>query len=262
MNKLRRPKFGVNKIIDLFQKYQYQVKTGDILVGEVVGIERHRIILNIGLTQVGFLPKEEIPITLALKRNQKLKVRELGEILIISYTPETGQIILSLRRLYYLRVWKRFKQLDYPNLILSTKFIEKFWNGKLVHFDGLEIFIPNRHLSKYYRKKKFISNFLFLKILEVEDQTHRIIGSFKLTIMKNQSSCIKVGLKQKGVITTIRSFGIFINILGIKCLVHISEVPKNKKIQLKALYKPGYRVDVKVIYIDARAGKIALSMKS
>jgi small subunit ribosomal protein S1 len=66
---------------------------------------------------------------------------------------------------------------------------------------------------------------------------------------------------QKGSVIGVKPFGIFLNIYGIKCLLHISEI-SNKKIEnIMTLYKKGDKITVKVIYVNSSQGKIALSTK-
>jgi small subunit ribosomal protein S1 len=261
MNDNLIPKFGVNKIARVLLKYNYKVKKADILAGSIIGIERRNTLINVGLNQVGFLPHEEILFQTKSNPTKILKPNEFGEFVILDYESNTNKTIVSLRRLHYLRLWERFKQIDFKNMILFTKPENNIWGGKLVNFDGLKIFIPNFHLPKYYRRKNAIDNILPMKILEVKDKNYQLIGSSKLAILKKQSPSVHVGLIQEGYVLCVKPFGIFLNIYGLKCLLHISEI-SNKKIEnLNAIYKKGDRILVKIIYINSSQGKIAVSAK-
>lgn len=261
MSKILTPKFGANKIATVLLKYNYKVKTGDILAGTVVGIERTQTLINLGLKQVAFLPNREIFINNKPNSRQILSTNEIGEFVIINYDPTTNKTIVSLRRLHYLRLWERFKQIDFKNMILFTTLEKSIWGGKFVNFDGLKVFIPNSHLPKYYRRKTSVNNILPMKILEVKDKKYQIIGSSRLAILKKQSPSLQVGLTEIGCVLAVKPFGIFLNIYGIKCLLHISEI-SNKKIEnINNLYKKGDPIKVKVIYVNSSQGKIAVSAR-
>jgi small subunit ribosomal protein S1 len=261
MNNILNPTFGANTIASVLLKYNYKVKTGDILAGNVIAIERKHTVINVGLKQVAFLPNQEIVINPDINKIKILRPNEIGEFLILYYDSKTDKTIVSLRRLHFLRLWERFKQIDFKNMTLFTDFHKNFWGGKLVNFDGLKIFIPNSHLPKYYRRKKTLYNSLAMKILEVKDKRYQIIGSSRLAFLKKQSGSLQVGMIQKGCVIAVKPFGIFLNIYGIKCLLHISEI-SNKKIEnLMLLYKKGDKITVKVIYVNSSQGKIALSTK-
>jgi small subunit ribosomal protein S1 len=158
-------------------------------------------------------------------------------------------------------LWERFKQIEFKNMILFTSFDKIFGGGKIVNFDGLKVFIPNSQLPKYYRRKKKFDNILPIKILEAKDKRYQIVGSSRLAFLKKQCSSLQVGMIQKGSVIAVKPFGIFLNIYGIKCLLHISEI-SNKKIEnLRNLYKKGDKITIKIIYVNSSQGKIALSSK-
>jgi small subunit ribosomal protein S1 len=258
MVNITTPIFGSNKIANLLSKYNYQVKTGDILAGTIIGVERKQTVINLGLKYAAFLPNNEIFNT---NKANILRINEIGEFLILSYDQSTDNTFVSIRKLIYLRLWERFKQLDFKNLIVFTTIKKQIRGGKIVDFDGLKIFIPNSHLPKYYRRKFTINNILAIKILEVKDKRYEIIGSPRLAILKKQSMSLHVGLIQVGCVLSVKPFGIFLNIYGIKCLLHISEI-FNKKIEnLEKLFKKGDRIKVKIIYVNSSQGKIAVSAR-
>lgn len=259
MNMLLIPKYGKNKIANVLLKYNYQVKTGDILAGTIVGKERKEILVDLGLTQAALLPNKEITTNLNKEANQVLAINTFGEFLIIYYNSKSNLTIVSLRRLHYLKLWERFKQIDFNNMILFTKLKKSVWKGKLVVFDKLNIFIPNFHLPKYFRRKTVANKILAIKILEVKN--YNIVGSSRLAIFKRQSPSLYLGLIQTCCILGIKPYGLFLNIYGLKCLLHISEI-SNKKIEnIKNSFKKGDQIKVKIIYINNSKGKVAVSMK-
>jgi len=261
MNKSLPPRFGANKIASVLLKYNYKVKTGDILAGTIIGIERSHTLINLGLKHVAFLPNEEIVINPTYNPTKILRWNDMGEFVILNYDIHTDKTIVSFRRLQYLRLWERFKQIDFKNLILFTYLEKTIWGGKLVVFDELKVFIPNSHLPKYYRRKNNFDNILPMKMLEVKDKKNQLIGSSRLAILKKQSSSLQVGLIQKGYVFVVKPFGIFVNIYGIKCLLHISEISNKKIDNLYDLYQKGDKITVKVIYVNSSQGKIAVSAK-
>jgi small subunit ribosomal protein S1 len=261
MKKLDPPPFRGNKIANALLKYNYEVKLSDILAGPIVGIEKRHALINLGLNQVAFLPNHEIFVQLMENPSQIFTVNETGEFMIVYSEKATSKVILSLRRLQYLRLWERFKQIDFKNMILFSFVEESIRGGKVVNFEDLKIFISNIHLPKAYRRKKKIPTLFPLKILEVKDKPHSIIGSSRLAILKKQSLSLDTGLTTLGCILSVKSFGILLNIYGIKCLLHISEISTQKIENLPKLYKKGDQIQVKVIYVNTNLGKIAVSAK-
>lgn len=261
MNNLLMPKYGKNKIANVLLKYNYQVKIGDILAGTVVGKERKEMLIDLGLKQTALLPNDEITINCKKDSNQLLAISTFGEFSIISYNLKTNLTIISFRRLHYLRLWERFKQIDFNNMILFTSVKKSIWGGKLVEFDRLNVFIPNFHLPKYFRRKNAVNKILAIKILQVKNKNYNIVGSSRLAVFKRQSPSLCLGLIQTCCILGIKPYGLFLNFYGLRCLLHISEI-SNKKIEnINNSFKKGDKIDVKIIYINNSKGKIAVSMK-
>lgn len=262
MNQLSIPKFGTNKIATVLLKYNYKAKAGDILAGIIVGKEKTQNLVDVGLAKASFLPISELTIKEEKKNTLLLNVGESGEFILLDYGLNEEKILLSLRYLHYLRLWERFSQLDVKNMILSTYGITPKRGGKLVNFDGLKLFVPNFHLPKYYKRKKEKVKYLPIKVLEVQSK-RIIICSCKLAFLKKQSPSLDLGLVIDAYVLSIRPFGIFLNIYGLKALLHISELSTQRieKNRIKSLYKKGDKIKVKVIYIDSSQGRIALSAK-
>lgn len=255
------PVFGANKIASILLKYNYKLKIGDILAGTVVGVERSQTLINVGLKQAAFLPNTENFIKDSINTGEILTTNERGEFVILCHDNLTKKTILSFRQVQYSRLWERFKQIDFKNMILFTGIEKSVLGGKILNFDGLKVFVPNSHLPKYFRRKNIAFSNLSIKILEVKDKRYQIIGSARLAILKKQSLCLQVGLTQIGCVLAVKPFGIFLNIYGIKCLLHISEI-SNKKIEnINQLYKKGDKLKIKVIYVNSSQGKIAVSAK-
>ena len=72
----------------------------------------------------------------------------------------------------------------------------------------------------------------------------------------------EVGQVYKGKVKTIVQFGAFVEILPNKDgLLHISEIDWKKVMKVEDVLKEGQEIEVKVIDIDPKTGKIKLSRK-
>lgn len=253
------PVFGANKAPSLLIKYNYQVKTKDILAGTFVGLEKTQLLVHVGLKKVAFLPKEELS-------NKPLDhLKQMGEKNTFSESMvlflDEKKTILSMRRLHSIKLWERFKQIDYKNMILFARFEKTMVGAKLLDFDGLKLYAPNHHLPKHYRRLTTKGKKFEVNVLEVKDKKHSIVTSTRLAILKKQGPSLKLGLIQLGIVLSVKPFGIFLNVFGIKCLLHVSEISNKKMDNLVQVYKKGNKIKVKVIYVNGTQGKIAVSAK-
>jgi small subunit ribosomal protein S1 len=73
---------------------------------------------------------------------------------------------------------------------------------------------------------------------------------------------IVLGAVLPGTVTSLTDFGAFIDLGGVQGLVHISEISHSRVVKTAEVLRVGEAVSVKVLKIDEKTGKIALSMKA
>ena len=67
---------------------------------------------------------------------------------------------------------------------------------------------------------------------------------------------------QKGIVTKIAPFGIFVDVEGIEGLVHYTELSHKGPINPEKKFKLGDKVEVKVLGFDEKKRRLSLSMKA
>ena len=149
--------------------------------------------------------------------------------------------------------------------------LRKVKGGLIVNVHGLEGFIPISHLAEEGRMvnpSKFINQEIEVKLLEKDRRKRRLIFSRRLLLeeeiarkKKEFFENIKVGDVLDGVVTSITSFGAFVDLGPVEGLVHISELSWRKNIKPRDIVKRGSKVKVKVLSIDPEQERISLSMK-
>lgn len=102
-------------------------------------------------------------------------------------------------------------------------------------------------------------------ILDVNLDAQRISCGLK-QLMENPYEIFRnehpIGTIVEGKVKSIKEFGIFVEVApGIEGLVHISEVPNGREVNLAELYKPDETIKTAVIKVDVKNKKISLSIK-
>ncbi len=72
---------------------------------------------------------------------------------------------------------------------------------------------------------------------------------------------LEEGEVRKGRVSSIRNFGVFVDLGGADGLVHLSEISWDRTKAPEELFKVGDEVDVYVMKVDAETKKIALSIR-
>lgn len=255
----------VNKFTKLLTQYKYNINKGDIVAGTIIYQEKSGFLINMGTQIAGYLPREEITInSYAYSCTDTFLVNLTREFFLISKHTNTNQPILSIKRLEYIRAWKRIKQLYLEDTLIKIKikYINK--GGLIIYLEGIQGFIPKSHIeikNKDLIHCKISETYLNCKILTLNEQKNQLILSNKKAMLTSAKHKFKLGEIVYGKIISIKSYGIFLEIYGIKALLHISEIgPKYIK-NMNTFFHLNKLIKIKIIHINIKQGKLSVSKR-
>lgn len=146
---------------------------------------------------------------------------------------------------------------------------DRIKGGLRVMFDDIPIFLPASHfrLRRNPTEEELaetIGSVLKVYIHELtEDEENRktVIVSRKKAISDELWSTIKVGDIIEGTVSSVASFGIFLDLGGLEGLIHISRLSQVHVADTKSIAKRGDKMKAVVVEIDREKNRIALSRK-
>ncbi len=253
-------KFDMNAIEKTFASY----KQGQMFDGVVIIKKENGCIFNIGGKNDAFLPKEEV------EDYDNLKIGDRFKVIITKSKNEEGMLEVSKDRA--------------DNLILATQNANKLKLGSKFSFvvtnadkEGLyskmgeyKIFIPFTEISNKTRDVKSTINKQFeATVTEISKEEKSIIASIKLLEDKIKETndtlfwnSIFINKVVRGKVKKILSYGAFIDVGGIDCFIHISNLAYSHVNNVEEVLKEGEEYNFKVIEVDRENKKVALSFKA
>lgn len=260
--KKKNPKYNLfthKDFASLLNKYKYKLNIGDITAGIIFSKEKKGFLVDIGEPIVAYLPIDEISINKSNVTNPI--INNSREFFILAYNRTLRQLIVSIKRLEYIRGWQRIKQINKED-ITSNLYIENINKGGLItHLEGIQGFIPNSHITDIQAKPSLIYQRLKCKILFINEKTNTIIFSNKRATLKELLNTISMGQIVNGTINKIQNYGIFINIYGFTALLHISEIGKENLNNIE-IFHIGNTIKVQIIHIDIQQGRLSVSRRN
>ena len=169
-----------------------------------------------------------------------------------------------------LLAWRKASELkqSQENITVTVTGIVK--GGVVADFEGIRAFIPVSKLSleRIDDCNPFLGKELEVRVFEANIDEDKLILSAKEILKEKQESArkkkvsdISIGQVFKGVVSSIKDYGAFVDIgEGMNGLVHISQISHKKIKHPGVVLKQGQEVDVKVI--DIKDSKISLSIKA
>jgi len=261
-----------------------QLKRGELVEGIVVSVSHRELILDVGSKSEGIITGEHL--VDSDKSYKNLKPGDLTLATVVQAENDQGYIVLSLRRAEKERKWRALEDAFKSGSVLEVTVLEYNKGGLLVDCMGLRGFVPLSHLDRVHFTQdmgKFASGnetelkeslkvlsgkVLKTKVIELDRNKNRLVLSekdatvtYSAEVRQEKLSNVKVASVLTGVVTGVMPFGLFVDLDGIEGLVHISEIAWEKVSHPSAYYSVGAQIDVKVIGIDDKSKKLALSIK-
>jgi len=247
-------------------------KKGATIKGLVTSVNRKMVMVDIGAKTEGIVADREYDF--AKEFIETIKAGDEIDVYVASDENERGQILLSLKRAMFDKLWTMLDDYLKNERELVVKTVELNRGGMIVRWQGLRGFIPSSQFGVSYagNLQALVGKDIAVKPIEVDREKNRLIFSEKhvseAAVMKQRETAlksVKVGNIFSGSVTGVLSFGAFVAVvvegLIVEGLVHISEISWEKVEDIHKYLKVGDKVEVKVLGVEEGTGKLNLSMK-
>lgn len=266
---------------ELLAQMNYQLavpRKGQTVTGKISGITRKMLSMDIGAKTDGIVVDKEFEI--AREYVDTLAVGQDIEAQVLSGENSQGQILLSLKKTAVDARWDFFDKAFADQEVLEAKGIDVNKGGLIVLVNGVRGFVPSSQFGKEWvgSYPQLKGKTVKVRAIEVDREKNRLIFSErhvseeKEIEQKSQAlDAVKVNEIYSGVVSGVMHFGLFVTVevpvegsetVGhVEGLVHISEISWEKVTHPKEYHKVGDRIDVRVLGVDERTGKLNLSIK-
>ena len=245
------------------QNYE-EVYRGSIVKGYVERVKPDSYYITLNYKTDGVLPRSE------MSGDEELQVGDEVSLEVIKIDKNTGEIILSKKRLDAFKAWDDLE----VGKVIDVKVAEIGNKGLIVKYkNSIKGFIPLSHVANRFVKDEDLQEFagqeFQAEIIDVEPRKRRLILSRKVIIAREEEAkrdefvkTLEVGNVYTGVVRDIKNYGIFVDLGAMTGLVHISELSWNRRDKIEELYKVDDEVQVKVVDFDPEKGRLSLSIKA
>ncbi|HSX57816.1 MAG TPA: S1 RNA-binding domain-containing protein [Candidatus Saccharimonadales bacterium] len=253
----------VSKMEELLAKSEFLPKKltrGQVVDGIVVSKSRDGMLVDISAKAEAVISGKDLPLDY-----DNIKVGDTVSAVVISSEGESGQAMLSMRKVGGELRWKQLNEKMNSGESVEVKGIEANRGGLIVETDGLRGFIPSSHLLSGANGS--IGKTIEVKVIEVDKKMNRLVFSEREAHpeeakLPKMELTFKEGDELDGKVSKVLAFGILVSLPGeVEGLVHISEISWDRVEKIESMFKVADSVKVKVISIDPYSGKVNLSIK-
>merc|ERR1719460_1919811 len=246
---------------------EYSFKNGDILTGTVVQYDGpQKALIEIGTKTAAVLPLREATIS-PLGDGETISsfvdVGEQYEFQIVSDSRDDGQVTVSIKKIMYAKAWQKLSEQYADDPVFEAEIFQVNRGGAIVLVEGLRAFLPGSHImGTGGASEAMVGKRIPLKFLEVNEAANKLVVSNRRAVIEHSMASIKRGDVYDGIITAVKPYGAFVEIMGMSGLLHISQISYDRVENLEATLAAGMAIKCMVIDHDKAAGRIALSTKT
>merc|ERR1719263_2050854 len=246
---------------------EYSFKNGDILTGTVVQYDGpQKALVEVGAKTAAVLPLREATIS-PLGDGETISsfvdVGEQYEFQIVSDSRDDGQVTVSIKKIMYAKAWQKLSEQYADDPVFEAEIFQVNRGGAIVLVEGLRAFLPGSHImGTGGASEAMVGKRIPLKFLEVNEAANKLVVSNRRAVIEHSMASIKRGDVYDGIITAVKPYGAFVEIMGMSGLLHISQISYDRVENLEATLAAGMAIKCIVIDHDKAAGRIALSTKT
>lgn len=264
---------------ELLKKTGYNLKglkKGDVVEGVITRMTTREIALNIGGKTEGIVMDKELETYREMLSRLSVGATVTAQVIIAEN--DRGQSVLSIRKALLDTRWTQLSDLQKSGESVEVALRESVRGGVLVDYGGLRGYVPLSQLDATLSKQldKAVGRRIKVKVIEVDAPTNRLVFSQRaiteeavLAKQRDLIDAVPLDTSVEATITGVAPFGAFAKFSvqkekeahDVEGLIHISEIAWEKVDDPNQYLKTGDTLKVKVIGVDAKTGKVTLSLK-
>jgi len=255
---------------EMLEKSIKTLRTGEKVTGTVTSITSTEVSVDLGTKQSGYIPITEFIDYENTNIDDIIKIGDTIESFVMRVNDVEGMVMLSKKRLDAIKNWDIVESAKDNKTIVEGLVVEDNKGGIVVNVKGVRVFVPASQtgLPKSAPMTELLKKTVRLRITEVNQSRRRVVGSIRLVQNDERREKsekvwaeIEVGKKYDGVVKSMTTYGVFVDIGGVDGMIHISELSWTRIKQPAEIMSVGDEVSVYVLSFDKESRKISLGYK-
>ena len=244
-----------------------EMKSGSIVTGTVVDIDKDWITVHAGLKSEGTIPADQF-----LNDKGEIEVAVGDEVRVSLEAVEDGfgATRLSREKAKRAEVWLELEEANKSNETVIGIITGKVKGGFTVELRGLRAFLPGSLVDvRPLREISHLENIdLEFKVIKLDTKRNNVVVS-RRAVMESANSTdrdalletLEEGNSVKGVIKNLTDYGAFVDLGGVDGLLHITDMSWKRIKHPSEMINIGDEIDVKVLKFDRERNRVSLGMK-
>ena len=242
-------------------------KESSLVDAIVTKIEEKIVLCDIGLKSEATINKSE----LTSEEIENLKVGDKLELFIERLESKHGEVIASREKAKRVKSWNRIQKAFDDQTKVTGTIKSSVKGGFACEIFGIQAFVPSSQLADapIRNPNDFINKPLEFLIIKIDNIRMNVIASRRVLLEESKNvskdeilAKFKVGDIIKGKIKAIQSYGAFVSVESLDCLLHTSEISHLRVSAPEEIFTIGEEVTAQILEIDNTQKRMSLSIKA
>ncbi|ADD79752.1 30S ribosomal protein S1 [Candidatus Riesia pediculicola] len=246
-----------------------KIRSGSLVQGKVINIEKDTIIIDTGLKSESFVPIGQFKDS---KGKIEVNIGDTVDVILETIEDGFGETVVSREKAKRNAIWTFLKESYSGGKKISGIITEKVKGGFAVEIEGIRAFLPGS-LFDVRPIRDFSSNNLEgkeieFKIIKLDQRRNNIVVSRKAIIESENNNdrislleSLKEGIEVPGIVKNLTDYGAFIDLGGVDGLLHITDISWKRVKHPSEIVKIGDNIKVKVLKFDKDKSRVSLGLK-
>ena len=241
-----------------------KVSEHQVVDGTVISVDKKEVVVNIGYKSDGIIPASEF------RYNPELKAGDTVEVYVENAEDKKGQLVLSHKKARMSKSWERVNAALEAQEIIQGYIKCRTKGGMIVDVFGIEAFLPGSQIDVHPIRDydQFVGKTMEFKVVKINQEFRNVVVSHKALIeaeLEAQKQEI-IGKLEKGqilegVVKNITSYGVFVDLVGVDGLIHITDLSWGRVDDPHKVVELDQKINVVILDFDEEKKRIALGLK-
>jgi small subunit ribosomal protein S1 len=240
------------------------IEESESLLGNVVGITKTDVIINIGFKSDGLVSLNEF------RDFPDVKIGDDVEVMVVEKEDKNGHLHLSRKMARLARSWQQIVDYYKTGEIVTGTITSKTKGGLIVDVNGLETFLPGSQIDvkPVTDYDQYVGKTMDFKVVKINEAIRNAVVSHKALIESDieQQRSVIIGQLEKGqvlegTVKNVTDFGAFIDLGGVDGLLYITDISWGRVTHPTEVLHNGEKLNVVVLDFDDEKKRISLGLK-
>ena len=243
------------------------LEEGQIVKGEIVGINGETVLVSVGFKSEGQIPAEEFR---DAQGNLTVKEGDQVEVYVARKNENDGTIILSFEKAKRMQLFDQLEKVLEDNGVITGTITRRIKGGYTVDLGGVEAFLPGSHvdLRPVPDMDALVNQAYDFRVLKINRRRSNVIVSRRVLLEEERDAkrgallqTLGEGQIVKGKAKNITEYGVFVDLGGLDGLLHITDMSWKRIRHPREMVSLGQELELKVLSFDKDNQKVSLGLK-